>query len=314
MRCSNCGNELRPGTKFCTTCGTLAAQPTAPTPTPQPTVSFGDAPRAQMSGAGMAQPPRKSGCGKVLLVLGIVGLVGVVGLALAGYFGFRYARDQIKSSEAYSVAITALKQHPEAVERLGTIKETGFPIGSFKEDANGTGAAAYKVSVTGTKASGDYVVVLRREHSKWRLVTGRLTLNDGDTIIIKEPGAGESEDASDATGDDEGIPPPPAPPGKPGQTTTGTVISGGILNDKATSKPAPAYPPIAKTAKASGTVVVEVVVDEKGQVETARAVSGHPLLQQAAIAAAKQARFKPALQGGKPVKVRGMLTYNFELQ
>jgi TonB family protein len=256
--------------------------------------------------------PRKTGggCGKVLLVLGVVGLFVVGGLAVAGYFGFRYAREKIKSSEAYAVAIAALKANPEAAQRLGTIKETGFPIGSFKEDADGTGAAAYTVSVTGTKASGNYVVALRREHSKWQLVTGRLTLNDGDTIVIK---GNEEEEANDdesgAEGDDGEAPPVPGKPGAP--PAPGQPVSQGVLNGKAISKPAPAYPPLAKTAKASGTVVVQVLVDEAGRVTSAQAVSGHPLLQAAAVAAAKQARFSPTLIGGKPVKVRGVLTYNF---
>jgi TonB family protein len=88
-------------------------------------------------------------------------------------------------------------------------------------------------------------------------------------------------------------------------------ISGGVLNGKATYLPKPAYPPIAKTVKASGTVNVQVTVDEQGDVISATAVSGHPLLRAAAIAAAKQARFSPTRLSGTPVKVTGILTYNF---
>src|SRR3712207_8126518 len=57
------------------------------------------------------------------------------------------------------------------------------------------------------------------------------------------------------------------------------------LNGKAISKPQPAYPPIAKAARASGTVTVQILVDESGRVVSASAVSGHPLLQQAAVSA-----------------------------
>ncbi|MBV9925370.1 MAG: TonB family protein [Acidobacteria bacterium] len=89
------------------------------------------------------------------------------------------------------------------------------------------------------------------------------------------------------------------------------VVSGGILNGKAISKPQPAYPPIAKAAGARGTVTVQVVVDEEGNVISARAVSGHPLLQQAAVAAARQAKFSPTLLSGQPVKISGVVTYNF---
>src|SRR5436305_251897 len=92
------------------------------------------------------------------------------------------------------------------------------------------------------------------------------------------------------------------------------VGSGGVLNGKAISKPQPAYPPIAKAARAQGTVTVQILVDESGRVVSATAVSGHPLLQQAAVAAARQARFSPTLLSGQPVKVSGVITYNFVLQ
>ena len=87
-----------------------------------------------------------------------------------------------------------------------------------------------------------------------------------------------------------------------------------MLNGKAVSKPEPAYPPIAKAARASGTVVVQVTVDEEGNVISASAVSGHPLLQASAVAAARQAKFSQMKLSGAPVKVSGILTYNFVLE
>jgi protein TonB len=105
---------------------------------------------------------------------------------------------------------------------------------------------------------------------------------------------------------EEPPPPPPAPPRAP--------ISGGVLNGKAISLPKPAYPPIARQAHASGTVVVQVVIDENGNVISAHAVSGHPLLQAVAVAAARGARFSPTKLSGQPVKVTGVITYNFVAQ
>jgi protein TonB len=105
---------------------------------------------------------------------------------------------------------------------------------------------------------------------------------------------------------DEPPPPPPAPPRAP--------ISGGVLNGKAISLPKPAYPAIARTAHASGTVVVQVVIDENGNVISAHAVSGHPLLTAVAVAAARGARFSPTKLSGQPVKVTGVITYNFVAQ
>ena len=89
------------------------------------------------------------------------------------------------------------------------------------------------------------------------------------------------------------------------------LISGGVLNGKAISLPAPEYPAIARQAKASGAVAVQVTVDENGSVIAAHAVSGHPLLQAVAVAAARQAKFSPTLLMGEPVKVTGIIVYNF---
>lgn len=107
-------------------------------------------------------------------------------------------------------------------------------------------------------------------------------------------------------------PPPPAP--KPTPTPRRAPISGGVLNGKAISLPKPPYPPIARAARAAGTVTVQVTIDESGKVISARAVGGHPLLQQAAVQAAYGARFSPTQLSGQAVKVTGVITYNFVAQ
>jgi protein TonB len=120
----------------------------------------------------------------------------------------------------------------------------------------------------------------------------------------------------------ESVPPPPPLPEKdqnqnpsPGISPTKRApISGGVLNGKAISLPQPAYPPIAKAAHASGTVVVQVLVDENGNVIDAHAVSGHPLLQAASVSAARSAKFSPTKLSGQPVKVTGVITYKFVAQ
>jgi TonB family protein len=93
--------------------------------------------------------------------------------------------------------------------------------------------------------------------------------------------------------------------------TKGSGLGGGVLNGKARSLPTPEYPPAALAVRAAGTVAVQVTVDEEGNVISASAVSGHPLLRAAAVTAAKEAKFAPVRVGDKPVKVSGVLTYNF---
>lgn len=89
------------------------------------------------------------------------------------------------------------------------------------------------------------------------------------------------------------------------------TISGGVLNGKAVDLPKPVYPAAARAVKASGAVNVQVTVNEKGEVVSASAVSGHPLLRASAETAARSAKFKPTLLSGEPVKVSGVIVYNF---
>jgi len=89
--------------------------------------------------------------------------------------------------------------------------------------------------------------------------------------------------------------------------------SGGVLQGEATRRTPPTYPPLAKAARVSGAVVVEVTVDEDGSVISARPISGHPLLKEAAVSAARSWRFTPTKLSGVPVKVIGTITFNFTL-
>ena len=88
-------------------------------------------------------------------------------------------------------------------------------------------------------------------------------------------------------------------------------ISAGVLNGRAISLPRPDYPPDAKAAGAEGVVVIQVTVDEQGNVTEARALSGPKMLQEVSVNAALQAKFTPTLLQGEPVKVTGVIVYNF---
>lgn len=84
-----------------------------------------------------------------------------------------------------------------------------------------------------------------------------------------------------------------------------------VKNGKVINMPQPAYPPIARAAHAAGTVQIQVVIDESGKVIAAQALSGHPLLQAAALKAARGLLVTPSFLDGKPVKVVGVVNYNF---
>ena len=101
---------------------------------------------------------------------------------------------------------------------------------------------------------------------------------------------------------------PQRTPTEPGKRAP---ISAGVLNGKAISLPRPDYPADAKAAGAEGVVVIQVTVDEQGNVIEARAMSGPKMLQEASVNAAFQAKFTPTLLQGEPVKVTGVIVYNF---
>jgi protein TonB len=104
---------------------------------------------------------------------------------------------------------------------------------------------------------------------------------------------------------DSEAPPAPKPLLKP--------VSGGVLNGTAVSLPSPAYPENAKRMRISGLVIVQVVLDETGKVISAQATDGPPALRDAAVQAARKARFSPTKLSGQPVKVTGVINYKFAL-
>ncbi|MFL6208077.1 MAG: energy transducer TonB [Pyrinomonadaceae bacterium] len=113
---------------------------------------------------------------------------------------------------------------------------------------------------------------------------------------IGPPPPGEPPMGPPPMGMGEGPPKPPPP---------------GALRHEATKRVEPEYPPIARAAGAQGNVTVQVVIDEQGNVASARAISGHPLLQQAAVDAARQWVFKPTVVDSKPAKVNGTIGFSF---
>ena len=105
----------------------------------------------------------------------------------------------------------------------------------------------------------------------------------------------------------------PDQPPPPEQPKTPKIISKGVITGLAVSLPRPVYSEIAKRAHIQGTVSVQVLIDESGSVVSAKVVSGHPLLRVEAQRAALQARFSPTKLSDQPVKVSGIITYNFVL-
>lgn len=182
MFCPNCGGTVETSAKFCPTCG--AAVPVLP-----PTCLPADQ---------TAQPPRrKSSAGKFIIIGCALLILIAAGAAVAIFFGIRYA---LKSSEAARVAVRALKQSSNARQALGEITDVGTPMGSIQSSFGGSGNASLSMSVTGTKASGEYYATLIRRNAQWMLTSGRIELADGRSINIEASALGLSIGAGRTAG------------------------------------------------------------------------------------------------------------------
>jgi TonB family protein len=94
-------------------------------------------------------------------------------------------------------------------------------------------------------------------------------------------------------------------------STTDLSVSTGSLNSRASKRVVPVYPPLAKTSGVSGTVRVNVVVDETGKVAEITSSEGPTLLRGAAEVAARGWRFPPTAVNGKPVRLSGYIEFTF---
>jgi protein TonB len=90
-------------------------------------------------------------------------------------------------------------------------------------------------------------------------------------------------------------------------------ISGGVAQGMLLNKTQPTYPPIAKAARVSGTVVLQAMISKTGTIENLRVVSGPAMLQQAAMDAVKSWRYRPYLLNGDPVEVETTVNVVFTL-
>jgi TonB family protein len=122
-------------------------------------------------------------------------------------------------------------------------------------------------------------------------------------------------------GDNDEGPPLPKPPDPPRANIQARAadnkqplrVTSKILQGKATVRRTPAYPPLARQMRLQGAVSVEVMIAPDGHVESARAVSGHILLVSAAEEAARAWRFEPTMLNDTPVRVTGIIVFNFKL-
>ncbi len=113
----------------------------------------------------------------------------------------------------------------------------------------------------------------------------------------------------------EDVPPPPPSrfqsSSQPGQPQGIQQVVDNVLVGNAVTRVEAVYPPTARMLKAYGTVKVQVTISESGRVIDAKAISGHETLRLAAVDAALKWVFRPTTLNGAPIKVQGILNFNF---
>ena len=90
-------------------------------------------------------------------------------------------------------------------------------------------------------------------------------------------------------------------------------ISGGVAAGQLITRVNPVYPPLARSARVAGTVMLSAIIGKDGTIQNLKVISGHPMLTQAALDAVKQWRYKPYLLNGEPVEVDTQVQVNFTL-
>lgn len=124
------------------------------------------------------------------------------------------------------------------------------------------------------------------------------------------PASGPSGLAVNPTVETERVPEPPTvkPPTPAAPTAPKSM---GVVNGMAQNLPKPNYPAAAVAINLQGKVDVQVLIDETGRVISAKALSGNAIFRSAAEQAARNARFSPTLLSKVPIKVTGIIVYNF---
>jgi len=90
-------------------------------------------------------------------------------------------------------------------------------------------------------------------------------------------------------------------------------ISAGVAVGLLVQKTTPVYPPIAKAARVSGTVVIQAMISKTGSIENLKVISGPAMLQSAAMDAVRTWRYRPYLLNNEPVEVETTVNVIFTL-
>ena len=239
------------------------------------------------------------------IVVGLLFLAAVVASIYAGDIGL--GQDEFEISTMLPPVMPEAepeppRPQPQTSENRQISEVTSRQSNMVRTDESPimpTGVSMVKNTQMSRPEFGPFTISNGPETNGAPLITGRETNGSGDpngTGLTNKPLIAETKE----------VIPPPIPPARPKITK-----SLGVINGIAENLPKPMYPPTAKALNIQDKVDVAVTIDEDGKVIAAHAVSGHPLLRPAAEKAAWGARFTPTTLSQVPVKVTGVIVYNF---
>ena len=90
-----------------------------------------------------------------------------------------------------------------------------------------------------------------------------------------------------------------------------TRVSSGVMAGQIITRTQPVYPPIARAAHVSGSVVLHAIISKTGAIQSLSVVSGAEMLRASAIAAVQEWKYRPYLLNGDPTEVETTITVNF---
>src|SRR5262249_4186061 len=223
---------------------------------------------------------------------------------------------------ASAFALSVLLSDPKLADTESIVMLPRLPIAAVQEQRTNT--EIQKPSAVAARKDPEHVMrfedVVNRQP---QMPNAYRIFGDSNPSGPSDPGIGNGPGIGVIGGiiENTGAPPAPAPnPPQPrpvAQTTPPDNrplrIPSTVLQGKAIQKVVPVYPQIPKQIRLQGDVSVEVIISPEGLVESVRVVSGHPMLAQAAVNAARGWRFQPTLLNNVPVRVTGVITFAFKI-
>lgn len=224
---------------------------------------------------------------------------GVVGGGMMMGGGNGTVTYNLDGSAATAESETPVGREPSAVKLSAKTEKDGkLKLSSSRTISNQTGNLTITTKETWELAGdGKTLKITRQTQTPRGLQTSEMFFTKKDSVDA----SGESYKGNVVN----------AANGSPATNQTPKTISKGVLNGSAVILTIPAYPESARAVRASGAVNVQATLDEQGNVVSANAVSGHPLLRAASVEAARNSKFAPTTLAGVPVRVTGIIIYNF---